>query len=94
MDLTVIVCTYNRCQFLAGNLEALARQVTAPELSWEVVIVDNNCTDDTAKVVDAARAKFSVPLRWRRSGKLSNRNIATGSPAGSNSTGRWRNPRG
>jgi glycosyltransferase involved in cell wall biosynthesis len=63
LDLSVIVCTYNRCQFLAGNLEALARQVTPPELSWEVVIVDNNCTDDTAKVVEAARQKFSVPLR-------------------------------
>jgi glycosyltransferase involved in cell wall biosynthesis len=63
MDLSVIVCTYNRCRLLAGNLEALARQVTPPELSWEVLIVDNNCTDDTANVVDTAQKESSVPIR-------------------------------
>jgi glycosyltransferase involved in cell wall biosynthesis len=62
LDLSVIVCTYNRCRLLEGNLEALARQVTPPELNWEVVIVDNNCTDNTADVVNEALRKFSVPL--------------------------------
>lgn len=63
LDLSVIVCTYNRCRLLEGNLEALARQITPPELSWEVVVVDNNCTDNTARVVEDAQREFSVPLR-------------------------------
>src|SRR5258706_3856699 len=63
MKLSVIVCTYNRCQLLAGNLVALAKQVTAAALNWEVVVVDNNCVDDTAAVVREAAKFFPVGLR-------------------------------
>lgn len=63
LDLSVIVCTYNRCHLLEGNLEALACQVTPPELNWEVVVIDNNCTDNTAGVVNEALKNFFVPLR-------------------------------
>ena len=62
MELSVIVCTYNRCRLLEGNLKALARKVTPPELTWEVVVVDNNCTDDTVKVVNQAAKNFPVDL--------------------------------
>ena len=63
VDLSVIVCTYNRCRLLDGSLQALAGQVAPESLSWEVVVVDNNCTDATASIVQQAQTKFSVPLR-------------------------------
>jgi len=62
MDLSVVVCTYNRSRLLEGNLLALGRQVTPPELRWEVVVVDNNCTDDTASVIERAVERFPVAL--------------------------------
>lgn len=51
MDATVIICTYNRRQNLPDCFDALESQVTDPATSWEVLLVDNNCTDDTANYV-------------------------------------------
>ena len=59
MDLTVVICTYNRSRMLLGNLIRLKGQITSPELKWEVVIIDNNCTDDTAEIVRQAAGQFS-----------------------------------
>jgi glycosyltransferase involved in cell wall biosynthesis len=43
-----------------------------PELRWEVLVVDNNSTDDTADVVHARASSFPTPLNYsfeRRQGK-------------------------
>lgn len=50
-ELTAVVCTYNRAELLAMCLESLAQQ-TLPTDRLEVVIVDNNSTDDTAAIAD------------------------------------------
>ncbi len=51
MKITVILCTYNRCQSLAKALESAA-SLTVPEPDeWEVVVVDNNSSDQTRQVV-------------------------------------------
>lgn len=63
MDISIIVCTFNRCRLLEGNLAALSRQQIAPGTEWEVIVVDNNCTDDTAKVVAGMAEQFRAPLR-------------------------------
>lgn len=44
---TVLVCCHNSTARLPPTIECLARQVVAPDISWEVVIVDNASTDDT-----------------------------------------------
>jgi glycosyltransferase involved in cell wall biosynthesis len=51
MDVTVVVCTYNRCQSLAKTLDAIANSSLPPSTTWEVLVVDNNSTDQTAEVV-------------------------------------------
>jgi GT2 family glycosyltransferase len=52
MDLSVVIATYNRSESLAATLRSLAgSRVTAGSL-WEVIIVDNNSTDQTMAVVE------------------------------------------
>lgn len=45
--LTVIIATYNRASSLARTLDSLLSQTLGREL-WELIVVDNNSTDDTA----------------------------------------------
>lgn len=47
MDISVIVCTYNRCHNLPECLAALERQEGVQDLAWEVILVDNNSNDQT-----------------------------------------------
>jgi glycosyltransferase involved in cell wall biosynthesis len=50
--ISVVVCTYNRADVLAGALESLTTQTLARN-KYEVIIVDNNSTDHTADVIAA-----------------------------------------
>jgi glucosyl-dolichyl phosphate glucuronosyltransferase len=52
MNISVIVCTYNRSVSLAKALESLAASNLAPTLEWEILVVDNNSKDRTREVVD------------------------------------------
>lgn len=63
MHITVIVCTYNRCQSLAKMLESVAASVVPASVEWEVLVVDNNSNDGTAKVVE--NLKQAYPGRFR-----------------------------
>jgi len=74
MDVSVIVCTYNRSAMLRDNLKALAGQRVDPALRWEVVVVDNNCTDDTPQVVEEAARNFPTSLRRVREEKQGHSN--------------------
>jgi len=50
-DLSVVICTYNRPELLRLALTTLLRQAPA-NLTYEVVVVDNNSTPATRAVVD------------------------------------------
>ena len=58
----VVLCTYNRSRLLPRALTALVGQTHAPP--YEVVVVDNNSTDDTREVVERHARDFPVPLRY------------------------------
>lgn len=60
MKFTVAVCTWNRAALLPTILDQLARVRYAPG-DWEVVVVNNNCTDDTERILDAFAGR--LPLR-------------------------------
>lgn len=53
--ITVLICTYNGSLRLPQTLSYLACQLTQPNLSWEIIIVDNASTDKTA---DTARKEW------------------------------------
>src|SRR6267142_1463435 len=53
MDLTVIICTWNRAKSLAVVLKSLEVSIVPDGLEWEVLIVDNNSKDDTRAVCES-----------------------------------------
>jgi glycosyltransferase involved in cell wall biosynthesis len=74
---SLLFCTRNRAEHLKACLEYIAHQ--NPSCSWELVIVDNGSTDDTAKVLSEYAAK--VPFRTKilyegRPGKSRGLNLA------------------
>lgn len=56
--ISVIVCTYNRDKFIKACLTHLYNQALAKE-NYEVIVVNNNCTDNTKAIVDAFIAEHS-----------------------------------
>jgi glycosyltransferase involved in cell wall biosynthesis len=70
VDLTVAIPTYNGEKRLPEVLERLRSfcesAINPKNFNWEVVVVDNNSTDDTAKVVQAYQAHWpkEYPLRY------------------------------
>ena len=52
MDISVIISTYNRCDLLGRAISSiLAQEADTPP--FELIVVNNNCTDDTSKVIDS-----------------------------------------
>ena len=61
---TVLIATYNRAGLLDETLSSLrALHVKAGRL-WDVIVVDNNSTDDTRAVIERQAGDFPVPLRY------------------------------
>lgn len=58
--LSVIVCTWNRCDSLRETLRSFERMNMPPGLAWELIVVDNNSTDATAQTVDEFRDRLPV----------------------------------
>ena len=62
MKFSVIIATYNRAEELVKTLESLKGLESAEP--WEVIIVDNNSSDNTRDVVLERVDSFPVPLRY------------------------------
>lgn len=69
MDVSVIVCTYNRAASLGPMLTSLGASVVDPEISWELLVVDNNSSDSTRQVVENATRAFPCPVRYLFEGR-------------------------
>ncbi len=61
MRLSVVICTYNRCQLLDQTLTQMQRLRVPAGVSWELVIVNNCCSDETDFVIEK-HAKV-LPIR-------------------------------
>jgi glucosyl-dolichyl phosphate glucuronosyltransferase len=47
--ISVVICTYNRDKFIGEALNCLSRQTLSPD-RFEIIVVDNNSTDNTAAI--------------------------------------------
>jgi glycosyltransferase involved in cell wall biosynthesis len=63
LKVTAILCTYNRCESLAGTLEDLAAS-QMPASTWEVLVVDNNSTDRTREVAQGYCRRYPEVFRY------------------------------
>jgi glycosyltransferase involved in cell wall biosynthesis len=63
---TVAIRTYNGADRLPTLLDRLQAQIDTTEIVWEVLVVDNNSTDQTAAVVQRYQATWSAacPLKY------------------------------
>ena len=66
MLITAIVGTYNRCRSLQDTLTALKGQRLAEGNELEIVVMDNNSTDQTPGVVQAVSGQPGWPVRYVR----------------------------
>jgi GT2 family glycosyltransferase len=81
---SVIICTYNRSHVLARALRSLAGQTFATQ-RFEVVVVDDGSTDDTAEVCETMQSELPN-LRYISTGKNGGlaraRNVGVAAAAG------------
>ncbi|HEY8156940.1 MAG TPA: glycosyltransferase [Myxococcota bacterium] len=61
MDASVVICTWNRAQLLDRTLSGMRSLRIPKDLRWELLVVNNNCTDDTDAVVE--RHASALPIR-------------------------------
>lgn len=61
MQISVVICSYNRANYIGEALDAMYNQAEAYH-AYEVIIVDNNSTDHTKEVYDT----------WRQANPLGN----------------------
>ena len=70
-DVSVVVPTYNRSALLQRALLSLFSQ-RVEGLNFEIIVIDNNSSDDTSDVVAAMQAKSPVNLRLVRETRQGN----------------------
>lgn len=86
VDVSVVISTFDRCASLRRTLDSLIDQRVPPNVRYEIVVVDNNCGDDTPDVVeqyvglypDLVRYAFE-PRRGVSYGRNAGTRIARGS---------------
>jgi glucosyl-dolichyl phosphate glucuronosyltransferase len=64
MTVTVVLCTYNRCQSLAEALESVALSRFPRVVSLEILVVDNNSSDQTHEVVESVCRRYPGRFRY------------------------------
>jgi len=64
MDISVILCTYNRSESLKRALDSVAKSVFPQAIDWEVLIVDNNSNDRTSEVVQEFSLRYPGRFRY------------------------------
>jgi len=66
-SVSVLVCTYNRARLLRETLTAMQAMQAPPDCSVEIIVVDNNSTDNTALVVaELSGGRFPIVLLHER----------------------------
>lgn len=61
MKITIAICTWNRASLLDQTLTQMTRLHIPDGAEWELLVVNNNCTDETDDII--ARHDAKLPIR-------------------------------
>ncbi len=64
MDVTVVLCTYNRSHCLASALKSAAASLLPESVRWEILVVDNNSSDRTREVIEDFCKRYPGRFRY------------------------------
>lgn len=85
MNITVVVCTFNRSGLLETALESIAASEMPAGIGWEILVSDNNSSDGTRAVVEDFIRRYPGRFRYvfePRPGKSNALNAAIGAASG------------
>lgn len=84
MKLSVVICTWNRCELLRQTLEQMTQLRVPAGVTWELLVVNNNCTDATDAVAGSFAGRLPIRLLAEPTpGKSHALNRAVGEATGS-----------
>jgi glycosyltransferase involved in cell wall biosynthesis len=58
VKISIVICTYNRAQYLPEAFDSLRNQ-TVDKQAFEIIVVNNNSTDNTAEVCEVYKKKYA-----------------------------------
>jgi glycosyltransferase involved in cell wall biosynthesis len=67
---SVVICTHNRAQVLKQTLGFISQLEVADESGWELVIVDNASTDETAAAIKEFASRTAIPVQYVHESRL------------------------
>ena len=77
MNTSIIICTFNRSGLLDKTLERLRCLDVSVCADWEILVVNNNSTDDTDAVIRRHSEHLPIRRLWEpRTGKSHAANLA------------------
>ena len=60
MDVSVIICTWNNCERLTITLDVISHCIVPSDLTWELVLVNNNSVDETKNITTDYSSKLPL----------------------------------
>lgn len=77
MRISIAICTWNRSALLDAALAEMTKLVIPHGIDWEILVVNNNCTDETSGVINRHAERLPVrELQEPRQGLSHARNRA------------------
>jgi glycosyltransferase involved in cell wall biosynthesis len=65
LDFTIVIPTYNGAERLPKLLTSLQKQINIEHLPWEIIIIDNNSTDNTANLIKSYQENWNYPYKLK-----------------------------
>ena len=62
--ISIIICTCNRGNSLKQTLISIGEMSVPSDISWELIVVDNNSTDATAEVIEEFARESGLNVRY------------------------------
>jgi glycosyltransferase involved in cell wall biosynthesis len=72
MRITVAICTWNRCELLRQTLEQMTRLLVPAGLEWELLVINNGCSDSTGRVIHSFEPRLPIHEVFESNAGLSN----------------------